>query len=333
MSDDQNIPLTGDPELSSITVERFAPEELVYCSACDRSNSPKRTTCIYCGEALAGEAPAASESSADAITGSYFLPANQLGSITEDGAGRLADLLQIKAVELQAALTAGGPLPVLGAAMIEDRPELITEIEALGVHLVPIDSEVLAKHSVRKIRTLVLTEEAVSAPPAETEDVRGWLDLVLVVVGRVIRSRIEQEESRTWADVKATGLRHLSTDESLLDLYFDGSDEGWRIYGNNFDFSCLQNEKRVTTFENVSALISIIRERAANAEIDDSFHRKRSVLANVWPLDPVSKSEWAPGIRQKYNYKTVTTSDNESQFNNYSRAAQFLRMTELKEGQ
>ena len=335
MSDEQNMPGPEGPNGTAISLERFAPEELVVCEACSRANSPKRSTCIYCGQELSGaaiEASVAPQPVTEAAPGSYFVSSDQLGRITEENANRIADLLQIKPVELQAALTARGPLPLSGTAMLKERPELIAEIEALGIPLIRVPPEVTDQQPLRKIRGLVLTEEALSAPPAENETVRSWLDLVLVVVGRIVRSRIEQEESRRRARTEARGLRHLSTDEVLMDLYFDSGDEGWRIQANNFDFSCLQNEKRVTVFENVAAVVNVIRERAVNAEIDDSFYRKRSVVTNVWPADPSSTSEWSPGIRQKFNYKTVTTLDNESQFNNYSRAAQFLRLKALTEG-
>jgi hypothetical protein len=333
LADYEEIPDIG--EVLPITLERFAPSELVLCPNCDRGNSPKRSTCIYCGAELG--VVTVSETEPDqpisaTETGGYFLPSDQLARVTEENAARIADLLQVKVEDLQRAISAGGPLPLFGSASAAERPRLPEEIAALGLQLVRVPPEATSNHAWRKTRALVLTEEAISTSPAENGMVLPWLDLILVVIGRIVQSRVEQEENRRRNNIKPKESRELSTDEMVMDLYFNAVDEGWRIHANNFDFSCLQNEKRVTVFENIGTLVKVISERAANVEVDESFSRKRALLANVWPVDAMSKSVWSPGTRQKYNYKTVTTSDNELQFDNYSRAVQFLRNQGVADG-
>jgi len=87
----------------------------------------------------------------------------------------------------------------------------------------------------------------------------------------------------------------------------------------------------MTAFENFSALLNLLRMRAPNVEVDASYVNLRPVLANVWPLEAQTrKGEWRRSGAGKYDVATVTTTDNESQFNSYSRLRHRLKLRKLE---
>ena len=336
MSGDDNASLMSAQEGSAAAVEPFAPSELVVCEECRRANSPNRPSCIYCGAQLSArvadqiEVRTDSSPTSETATEYLFLPPEQLPKAAAS-ADQIAALLGIKPEEMLSAIGAGGPLPLFAASTVDEQTKFAGEVETLGLELVGIPREVTLNGSWMKLRGLEFSEDTI-APIAKgsTDACFPWSDLVQVVSGRIIRNRVELEEKRQRGRLKQLGSRHLTADELLIDLYFKPPADAWRIYANTFDFSCLQAEKRVTAFENSAALLKLIRECALNVEIDDSFNRKRSLLASVWPIETDSKSEWSPIIRQKFNFMTVTTVDNESQFDRYSRALQYLRCKALE---
>ena len=83
----------------------------------------------------------------------------------------------------------------------------------------------------------------------------------------------------------------------------------------------------MTAFENFTALRDLLRLRAPNAELDDSYLGLRPVIENVWPLEPQTrKGEWRRSAAGKVDVATVTTTDNEAQFNCYSRLSYRLKL-------
>ena len=152
---------------------------------------------------------------------------------------------------------------------------------------------------------------------------------MLVVIGRLQTHRSEVEERRRRGGLKPIARREVTDDESLLDLYVRSSEAGWRISASNFDFSCLGDRKTLTAFDNFKALINLLRERSA-VEIDESYIRMRPLLADVWALQKQTrKGAWRRSGAGKYDMSTVTTTDNETQFNNYSRLLWFLKTRSL----
>jgi hypothetical protein len=126
--------------------------------------------------------------------------------------------------------------------------------------------------------------------------------------------------------------REVSRDEAMFDLYSRSSDTACRVLATSFDFSCLSERKGMTTFENFTTLIGILRERASSLFVDDSYVAARTVLAHVWPLATNTRTGgWRRAGAGKVEVSTVTTIDNETQFNNYSRLLRVLRMRELSD--
>ena len=90
----------------------------------------------------------------------------------------------------------------------------------------------------------------------------------------------------------------------------------------------------MTAFENFTGLLNLLRARAPNAEFDDSYVRLRPVLENVCPLEPQTrKGEWRRSGAGKVDVATVTTTDNEAQFNCYSRLCHRIKLRPLEGGE
>jgi hypothetical protein len=101
----------------------------------------------------------------------------------------------------------------------------------------------------------------------------------------------------------------------------------WRIFVNSFNFSCLGSRKSLTAFANAKALLESFRERAPNMQLNQSYVRLRPVLANVWPLETQTRNSQLrhTGIGKR-QLTTVTATDNQTQFNSYSRLLHSLRL-------
>jgi hypothetical protein len=96
-------------------------------------------------------------------------------------------------------------------------------------------------------------------------------------------------------------------------------------------FLVWDSEKAMTAFENLATLIKLLRVRAPHVEVDDAYHRLRPVLANVWPLESqTKKGERRRSGVGKVDVETITTTDNEVQFQSYSRLLQRIKMRELE---
>jgi hypothetical protein len=175
----------------------------------------------------------------------------------------------------------------------------------------------------RKIRGLDLSSDLVRALPPAEDFAYGWGDLALIVIGRIVTTRIEIDEKRRGNKSKPLDARQFSSDQLLMDMYFKVGD-AWRVYGDDFDYSCLGERKAVTGFENFGRLLDLINDRAPSVEIDKSYAKKRLLLASVWPLDEESRNT-VSFVRYRKHQQSTTIS-NESQFNKYSRAAYLLKM-------
>jgi hypothetical protein len=327
---------TGSPS----KLESFSPEELIVCEACLRANPPTRARCLYCGaqlqtvdERVNPVQTTAPESTSQQSGPCLVLLPDRAQEISEDRISEIASLLQLKPTELRTAIGAGGPLPLFSASSADDANSVGEQIRALGLQTITVPGEAFTSTAApRKIRGLELSEDSLTAiPPNPDEQASLWNDFFLIVEGRLITSRTEVEEKgrrRSQPD----DSRPLLNDEGVMDLYPKSIEGPWRIFGNTFDFSCLGSEKRITAFENSRALINLFRERAPGIEIDSSYHRKRLLLANVWPLETKSSKRELRRNAGKFGLSTVTTTDNESQFDKYSRLLCYLALSEKNTG-
>jgi hypothetical protein len=148
-------------------------------------------------------------------------------------------------------------------------------------------------------------------------------------VGRLHSTTVEVEEKRSGGRRRKLGEREFSTDEALLDIYEQGDNPGWRIRSNSFDFSCLEDQKSLTAFQNFAVLTEMLQDRAAKADFDDSYNHLRTILAKVWPVEERAALTEKRRVGARAFHVTITSSDNLDEFTRYSRLRRFLKAREL----
>ena len=347
MTDGDKVEVLG-LEVSEARPHSFAPAEMITCDECLRANPPTRSKCLYCGGNLpvtgnAHEAQSSRETSGQIdqlakVSDAYYvvLSPNQTNVVTESSLAEIASLLHLRPAELESAVGSGCDLPLSRAASSEQAAMLADKLRALGIGVDTIREDALSLDLPgRKIRALEISDEGLAALTMNGGAARArWDDLILMVNGRLLVNRVEVEERQRRGRPKPLDTRELFSDEPVVDLYMRSDEVGWRIASSSFDFSCLGPEKALTAFENFTALINLLRLRAPKAEVDDSYRSLRALLRNIWPLEPQTrKGEWHRTGAGKVDVSTVTTIDNEIQFNSYSRLRQRLKLRELEGGQ
>jgi hypothetical protein len=324
---------------------------MITCDACLRANPPTRSKCLYCGAdlPLTGN-DREGQSSREAINpiGQIDQPAsvsdahyvvlspNQNNVVVESSLGAIASLLHLRPTEVEIALGSGCAVPLARAASSEQAAMLADKLHALGIAADTFREDTLRLDLAgRKIRALEISGDGLAATPMNGGSAGArWDDLILIVNGRLLVNRVEVEERQRRGRPKPLDTRELFSDEPVVDLYMRSDELGWRISSSSFDFSCLGTEKAMTAFENFTTLINLLRLRAPKIGVDDSYRSLRALLRNVWPLEPQTrKGEWRRRGAGKVDVSTVTTIDNEIQFNSYSRLRQRLKLRELESGQ
>jgi hypothetical protein len=158
----------------------------------------------------------------------------------------------------------------------------------------------------------------------------SWAKITLIVIGRLYFAtrEIDQKQNRSQQVIDE---REMSTDEAVVDVYFAGDAQGWRIRAASFDFSCLGERKQLTAFANFRALITLLRQHASAAAFDDSYVHLRAALNSVWPPEPTATAK-GKGRSVFHTFdSSVTSIDNECQFTRYSRLLRHLYSAKMLE--
>jgi hypothetical protein len=229
------------------------------------------------------------------------------------------------------------PLPVARISTRDEAVAIAQGLRGLGIESAIISNgDLQLELSSTKIRALVCSDNSLTAVPAGGGAAQvpvGWDEVALLVTGRLLSNRIEVEERTSRGRKQTVDSRQFSSDEAVLDIYANTQQPNWRIVAGSFDFSCLGPAKSVTTFQNFAALIDFLRERATTARFDDSYIRARPILETLWPQQQqMRKGELRRRGSSKFDSATVTTTDNEAQFNRYSRLKHCLGLRALEDG-
>jgi hypothetical protein len=225
----------------------------------------------------------------------------------------------------------GLPLPAKSFETKVQAQQIKDSLHDLGIDSLLVPAGELNSTALKKVRALEFTDDKLTGSFAGT-DARLQQprdEIALIVTGRLLSSRVELEERKRRGRKQTVDTRYLSADESVLDLYFSTSEVCWRIKASSFDFSCLGSARGFTTFENFKALIDYFHQNAPQAFYDDSYAQARQILEIVWPLEPQTRTgDWRRSGAGKFDFATVTTTDNEDQFTRYSRLRYYLRKNE-----
>lgn len=316
----------------------FAPDQMVRCEQCLRANPPTRATCLYCAAAL----PETEQSGSlrkptlrplekwEKGFNSILLPRRAV-NLSAEVYEKIASLLRLTVVEVRRIVESAEALPLARAAAAQEAAIIEISLQELGLHVLTASDEELAleSHPPRRLRTLELTEDALVAWPAGSNErlQMSWDDISLLVMGRVVVRQVEVEERRgRRADNEIVETRELSTDDAVLDIYSASQKGCWRIAAGNFDFSCLGAKKSLLVAQNFVTLLDELRTRAGRAEYDDSYGRVRNALNAVWAPDQETRSGgWKRARPGRVSTESITTSNNERQFTLYSRLCHYLK--------
>jgi len=344
LNDADKAPSSDFAAVPDAKPQSFALAEMITCEACLRANPPTRSNCLYCTAILpvtrnAREAEPTRDSvsgpssEANVNSGFYVVLAPNQSSPSQSSLAEIAELLRLGATDVQSAIDQGRPVPLLRAATLEQGKVIAAKLVALGIGVDIFREDTLNLDVlIKKIRALEISDYGLTARLTSGGRVAvPWDDLILIVTGHLLVNRKENEERRRRGRSQPVASRELFSDEPVIDLYTRSDEIGCRISSSSFDFSCLGTEKAMTAFENFTTLVDLLRTRAPNIEVDDSYRSLRTVLTNIWPLEPQTrKGEWRRSGAGKMDVATVTTIDNEVQFNRYSRLRQGVKLRELE---
>jgi hypothetical protein len=166
--------------------------------------------------------------------------------------------------------------------------------------------------------------------PEKTEQISAK-DIRLIVEGKIRQRQLDAvEENKSFGNTKRelADTVEFIDEQPILDLYTNSSAINFRVRANAFDYSGLGDKMKLTTLENFRMLATILRDIATTAQQDSDFKHCCRWLEAVWPSIKRVESR---GLRRskllgagKISTQTSYYSDNELQFNRYSRLCYHL---------
>lgn len=331
LKDNENMPFIDDGPLVTSEHQRFAPDEMVRCEVCLRTNPPNRTNCLYCAAALSvnrkiiEDLPLVLKPIDDSIAGyNCILVPKDADELSATQLPNAAKLLNLEASELKKILDAHSPLPLVRTSTRADADLLTTKLLAFGLSTKVISDVELGslESDVLNVRAAEITEERITLKQLGGDKGKEvpWSDIVLIVSGRLITRRVESAEQKGRRGkneiIEAT---QFFADELVMDIYANNRNETFRIAANRFDFSSLLN-RGLMAAENFISLLHLIRARSPAAQQDDSYMSLRQSLDPVWRSGQRTESGgWRRDRPGKYAVEAVTESSNVIQFTRYSR--------------
>ncbi len=327
----------------------FASAQMRPCPVCLRANAPTRPRCLYCN----AELPIVTLSEISDMRAPELRPVkawergmnivllpttggdSTTAGIAEDALTEAADLLRLNVEQVREMSSSGVCLPLTRTAQPHEAALIEKRLRTAGLKVEIVGDQDLGveERPPLRVRRLTLGDDALSAW-GYADDGQGrcmaWVDVSLLVVGRIVRKRIEVEERRARGGGGASSnevadAREFQTDESVLDLYGgDTTSDSWRIMAGNFDYSCLGEGKGLLAAENFTRLVAALRGAATAARYDKAYHRVRHLLRGAWPPE---EQRQPGGLRRdrpgRFNQEVVTSTSNEMQFTRYSRLQWF----------
>lgn len=325
--------IRAENDLGNISLQTediaFRPEEMIRCGKCERTNPPTRLKCFYCGTELeVSDAQSAHirpnlrklenwEKGYNLI----YSPDSQVQ--TNCNLTETAKILDLETENLQKILAAKTHLPV---ARVESEREAEITAKKLREHgfIVSIlsDEALAADKLPTRLRALEFDGDKLILIYFNTDEIAEICreDVTLIVSGAIFERKIESIEKRKKGENKILDATEIASDEILIDIYTRADAKGYRILVKGFDFSCLGNEKGITSAENIKKLVAKLRQFAPDAKYVGDYLAVREILGYVWENEQRKESQ---GLKRrsfsKFDLSSVTTSSNLQQFTKYSR--------------
>jgi hypothetical protein len=328
--DNENIPFLGPVEPSE--PQGFSAEQMIRCEECLRANPPTRVSCLYCVAPLP-----VTESSARLRKpvlrqpekhqpgyNNILIPRDRV--VPDEVIIETASLLKLSPENVRALMSQSVPMPVARTASREEA-ELVTQrLRDLGLTCTTVSDEDLgllfADNTVKRVRAMRFDDSVLTIQLAGGEEIEvSWTDVILIVPGRLIETRVEIQERLTRKPEKELiDTSEFFRDEAVIDLYSAKEQFTWRVGATGFDFSCLENDKALIVNENIARLQRLLVARSAKAQVDDSYSRVRNLLELAWSTQQETQSSgWRRDRPGKLSVGLATIKNNETQFTRYSR--------------
>ena len=311
---------------------------MILCDRCVRSNPPTRVSCLYCGATLPVTEVTAK------LRQPVFIPPDKFQSgfnsitipnqtaIGDTEFEKAADFLKISPACLQKLLAANIPLPFAHTASEEEANLVSERMSELGIKARTLSDNQLGVSDdyVVRIRSVEFHETSVAFRlhgPGNDKNI-AYGNLLLIVLGRLVTQKTEVKELKSrLSENEIVDASQFFADEPVVDIYSSCDSETLRITANNFDFSCLQDQKTLVAAQNLSTLVRVIASKAPRTEIDDSYSSLRQTLEPIWGTEKETESRgWRRDAPGRITIGATTTHSNESQFTRYSRLRYFLRI-------
>jgi hypothetical protein len=334
--DNETIHLPLDGPLTPSEPTGFAPEEMIRCEECLRANPPTRFACLYCDSPLPlNEStahlrkPILRTPEKHQLGFNCILIQTNSGPSNGDSLSKAAELLKLKVESLENIIALKAPMPLARTASREEA-ELVNErLRELGFETVQLSDDDLGKDdTVVRVRSVHIDDNSLSLQQAgnQTSIALSWDDLRLIVSGRLVVQKVEVTERVSLRpETEILDTSEFFSDEPVLDLYSSTHDRTWRIGTNNFDFSCLHDQKSFVAGENLSKLLALICSRCPSVQHDSAYNELRNTLQLVWPTEQETESRgWRRERPGKYSLGAVTANTNRSQFTRYSRLRRYF---------
>jgi hypothetical protein len=294
--------------------------------------------CLYCGATLP-----VTESSAqlrkptliqpDKLRPGYntiFMGKSQTALDTKQ-LNEAAQFLKLTPEALEKLLAAPVPLPLAHTASGEEAILVTQRMHDLGIDASTVSDSELGnfERCVVRIRSLQFDELSFSlrfASGGHEKEV-AYADLLMLVLGRLVIKTTEVKERKSRkSENELLDASEFFADQPVVDIYTSTDSETWRVAANNFDFSCLLNQKTLVAGENFFKLVKLIKAKASHVEIDDHYNSLRQTLELVWGLEKETKSRgWRRDAPGRLTIEAASTDSNETQFTRYSRLRYHLR--------
>lgn len=314
----------------------FAPDEMLGCGKCGRTNPPTRSKCLYCGAAL----------TVSDEQGKFFKPnlrrleiwekgfnlilSSNSEKIEESKLAEISSMLKLENEVLREILASGESLP-LARIETEKEAEIVQKrLGESGVETIILPDENLNLNKPpRRLRAMDFWEDRLVLILFNSDEIAEieWEDVCLIVTGAIFERKVEATETRSKkGENKLLETNETASDESLFDIYSKEDRIGYRIAQNGFDFSCLGTRKSLLAVENIKKLAAELSNRAPEAETIENYLQVRPLLGNVWQVEERIDSQ---GLKRQsfgsFNLGNVTTVNNSAQFTKYSRLQRHLK--------
>jgi hypothetical protein len=258
-------------------------------------------------------------------------------AVSDETVAAAAALVKLSPENLQALMSQSVPMPLARTASREEA-ELVTQrLRDAGLTCITISDEDLglsfSDNTLKRVRAMRFDNAFLTIQLAGGEEVEvTWADIILIVPGRLVETRVEITERLTRKPEKELlDTSEFFSDETVIDFYTTAHPFTWRVGASGFDFSCLENEKALIANENIARLQRVLVARAVNAQFDDGYPRVRNLLELAWSTQQENQSSgWRRSAPGKLSVGLSTSKSNESQFTRYSRLRYYLAADERR---